>query len=136
MGEKSLRGQSNYSHFISAKIDSKRIALYWRPSFPTCAKFKVQFHLSDFDTLDASWPWRQEIARESFDESLHSRVMRLDCCIDFAVSLQVIRETVSRKRTRAWKVYSNGRGKTMELGSAQSDEYLVVHEKIGAPGQT
>ncbi len=126
---KRLRGQNNYAHFISAKIDSKRIALYWRPSFSTCAKFKVQVHLSDFDTLDDFWTWWREIVCGSFDESLRSKVMRLDCCVDVAVPLQSIRETVSRKRIRTWKVYSNGRGETMEMGSSSSDEYLVAYEK-------
>lgn len=127
--QKRLRGQNNYAHFTSAKINGGRIALYWRPNFSTCAKFKVQVHLSDFDTLDDFWTWWREIVWGSFDDSLRSKVMRLDCCVDVAVPLQTIRETVSRKRIRTWKVYSNGGGETMELGSSSSDEYLVAYEK-------
>ncbi|HMN69760.1 MAG TPA: hypothetical protein PKC28_14550 [Bdellovibrionales bacterium] len=112
-----------YRNGIQAYVYGHKLAVCWNPRFPnrSIPYYRCQLHRSEFANIGEMWAWLRRISGQHFDELLRAKLMRVDCWVDVALPLSLVRESLHRKNGKNWNTYDKGgknrKGETVEWGS-------------------
>lgn len=118
--------RSFFRHRLSAEYNVKSIALFSKPRMASVEPYKLQVHLSQFDSYWEFLEWFEELAGDKAKELQFGRISRLDVCIDLPLLFGDLASRIRAARVRSERVISS---KSQSIILGRGDRSTIIYEK-------